>query len=614
MAMNHAIDFRVAGVMKDIPHNSTIRFDVWAPLELTREFYRENYLDTWYNLAFKTYVLMDQQVSYESFNEKIKDRIRQSDPKTILEPLLFPFNRVYMEWYNRKESIRLFSLIALFILIIACINFMNLTTARSARRAREVGLRKVVGAERAQLIRQFFSESILYILFSLGVAILLAYLCLPAFRTLTAKPLQIQLFGSFTNVLGIAGIVLIAGILAGSYPALYLSSFRPVRVLAGPVQSAGRGGLFRKILVVTQFTLSIILIIGTIVIFHQVRFMKNKALGFEKEHLVYIMLEGELKDSYESVRYELMKDPGITHISMTSHSPTGIYWNGQDWKWEGKDPNVNPLITFFCVDDHFLETFQMNLAEGRFFTPNPAGSGTDVIINERLVEIMGSESGVGSRLMHDDRSLTVIGVIKDFHFKPVYRDIEPMIIINNPEARAFRYMFIRISPQTIERTLTFIEQTINRFNPNFPFEYHFLDEDYEQLYRRTERFTQLIQTFTLLAIVISCLGLFGLASYMAEQRTKEIGIRKVMGASVSAMVVLLSKEFARWVCIANILAWPVSYWIMHKWLQDFAYRISLTWWIFGISALCAFVVALLTVSYQALKAATANPVNALRYE
>ncbi len=617
ITLNKTKEFRVVGVMKDIPHNSTIRFDIWAPLELTTKWWRPNYLSTWYNLAFRSYVEMAENMDITDFNEKIFGRIRQSNPGTNSEPFIYPLSKVYLESWGRIGNIRIFSLIAFVILVIACINFMNLSTARSSSRAKEVGLRKVVGAHRRQVTRQFFGESLIFTFISMGFALLIVRIFLPAFRHLTAKPLPIKDFMDPAIFLGIAAVNAATGFLSGSYPALFLSSFQPVTVLRGGHVSGSKGGIFRKVMVVLQFSLSVMLIIGTMVIYNQVRFMKNKSLGFDKEHLLYVPVEGKLLDNIPSLKNEFLQYPGILSVTATSHSPTGVYNNGQDWDWEGRDPSVNPLVTYFGVDPDFLKTFKMDLVQGRTFIPGTGHSLSSVIINERFADIMGMPSVIGARLSQGNLNLQVIGVVKNFHFTPVNREIGPAIIYYDPTYKNFqtyRYLFVRLNPGDVPATLAHIEKEVKSFNPGFPFEYRFLDDDYDRMYRGVEREMAVVQTFTALAILISCLGLFGLAAYTAEQRTKEIGIRKVMGASVPGIVVLLSKEYAKWVVAANIIAWPVSYFLMKGWLQDYHYRIGLGLPVFLLAAAISVLIAQLTVSYQAFRAARSNPVNSLRYE
>ena len=617
LTLNKSDEFRVVGIMKDIPHNSSIQFQIWAPLVLSTKLWGSNYLSTWYNLAFRTYAEMADNVDIAAFNEKIFNRIRQSNPNTNSEPFLYPYSMVYLEYWGRMTNIRIFSMIAFVILIIACINFMNLSTARSAHRAREVGLRKVVGAQRHQVMRQFFGESLLFTLLSLGVAILIVRVCLPGFRNLTAKPLPIKDLIDPAILLGILAVTIATGFLSGSYPALFLSSFQPAAVLKGGRVSRAKGGLFRKMLVVLQFALSVMLIIGTVVIYNQVRFMKNKSLGFDKEHLLHVRIEGDMLDNIPSIKNEFLQHPGIQSVTASSHSPTGVYNNGQDWDWEGRDPNVNPLVTYFGVDPDFLKTFKMELVQGETFRQETGHTLTSVIINERFADIMEMPSVIGARLSQDDMQLQIIGVAKDFHFTPVNREIGPAIIYYDPTYRSFQtyeYLFVRLNPGDIPASIAHIEKTVKAFNPGFPFEYRFLDAEYDQMYRGMEREMSVVRIFTALAILISCLGLFGLAAYTAEQRTKEIGIRKVMGASVPGILVLLSREYAKWVLVANVIAWPISYFLMREWLQDYHYRTSLGLPVFLLAAAISLMIAQLTVSYQAVKAARSNPVNSLRYE
>ena len=617
LTLNKNEDFRVVGVMKDIPHNSTIRFDIWAPLELTTKMYRPNYLITWWNLAFRTYIEIAETVDIEAFNEKILNRIRRSNPNTNSEPFIYPLSQVYLKVYGRQDVIRIFSVIAFAILFIACINFMNLSTARSKHRAREVGMRKVVGAKKIQLIRQFFGESIFFTVISLFGAIGIAAMSIPAFRSLTGKLIYLKDLNNISILAGVIAIALATGIIAGIYPALFLSGFRPVIVLKGTMERRNGGSLFRKVLVVFQFSLSVLLIVGTGVVYNQVSFMKTKSLGFDKEHLIYVPLEEEMRKSVDPIKGELIKHTGIKSVSVTSHSPTGVYNNGQDWDWEGRDPNVNPLVTYFGVDPDFLETFQMQLTRGESFGPASNHAMTSVLINERFAEIMGKENVIGTRLSQENRHLRIIGVVKDFHFTPVTREIGPAIIYFDPTYTTFqtyRFLFMRLNPGDVSETMVHIEKTVKTFNPGYPFEYHFLDDDYDRLYRSVEREMDIIRTFAFLAILISCLGLFGLAAYTAEQRTKEIGIRKILGASASKIIFLLSKQYIKWVLIANLIAWPAAYFLMKGWLQDFPYRINLGIFIFLLAAGLSLIIAQLTVSFQAVKAARSDPADSLRYE
>ncbi|MBN2265395.1 MAG: ABC transporter permease [Candidatus Aminicenantes bacterium] len=617
LTMDKTYDFRIAGIMKDIPGNSTTRFDIWMPLEMSRRIYRPNYPDTWYNMAFMTYLEMAPGTDIAAFNDKIFDRIHRADPESILEPLVYPFKDLYLEVWGRKENVRIFAAIAALILVIACINFMNLATARSARRAREVGLRKVIGADRGQVMGQFFGESLVFTFGALMLAIGLIAVILPAFRNLTAKSLTMADLLK-PSILAAAGLVALAtGLVAGLYPAVFLSSFKPVRVLKGLGASSTGAALFRKCLVVVQFALTALLIVGTLVIYSQIRFMKTKSLGFDREHLLYAPIEGAVLADVEAFKHELLRLPGVGSATAATHSPTGIYNNGQDWNWEGRDPNVNPLVTYFGVDPDVLETFKMKLVRGESFRPSGQATATDVLINETFAGIIGAPDVVGMRLTQGPRTLRILGVVEDFHFKPLDREIEPIILYYDPSHKAiqaYRYMFVRLDPGDVRAAVAGIEKAYRERNPDFPFEYRFLDDDYDRLYRSVEREMGLVQTFAALAILISSLGLFGLAAYTAEQRTKEIGIRKVLGANAPGIVALLSKEYARWVLAANLLAAPVAYLVMKGWLRDYAYRIPLGWKVFAAAAAATLLIAQLTVTWQAARAAMTNPAEVLRSE
>jgi putative ABC transport system permease protein len=617
LTMDKTYDFRVAGIMKDIPANSTIRFDVWMPLEMSRRLFRPDYPDTWFNMGFLTYLEMAPGTDIAAFNEKIFDRIRRAEPESILEPLVYPFKDLYLKVWGRGENVRVFSAIAALILVIACINFINLATARSARRAREVGLRKVVGADRGQVMRQFFSESLIFTLLSLLLALGLISMVLPAFRNLTAKSLTMADLLRPSILAGIGLVTVATGFLAGLYPAVFLSSFRPVRILKGLRGSGSGRAFFRKSLVVVQFALTALLVVGTLVIYGQIRFMKTKSLGFDREHLLYAPLEGAVLADIESFKHELLRIPGVGSATATTHSPTGVYFNGQDWNWEGRDPNVNPLVTYFGVDPDVLETFGMTLLRGESFRPAGQASDTDVLINATFAKIIGAPDVVGMRLNQGPATLRIIGVVADFHFKPLDQEIEPIILYYDPsyrEIQAYRYMFIRLDPGDVRATVAAIEKAFRERNPGYPFEYQFLDGDYDSLYRSVEREMAIVRTFTVLAVLISSLGLFGLAAYTAEQRTKEIGIRKVLGADAPGIVALLSKEYVRWVLVANLLAAPAAFLIMKGWLRDYAYRIPLGWGFFAGAAAATLVVAQLTVAWQAVRSAMANPAETLRQE
>jgi len=615
ITIDNRYDFQIVGVLKDLPHNSTIQFKVWIPLAYANEIWRPNYTRTWSNASFVTFVQLEGSAFYQDVNQKIKGRIIQSNRDTQMEPFLFPFSRVYLELYGRKSQILIFSLIALFVLLIACFNFINLTTARSAKRAKEVGLRKVVGAHRPQLVKQFFGESILLTFLALFLAILFCAVFIPLFRHLSGKPLNFLQLMNIKFVLSLVGITVFTGIISGIYPALLLSSFQPVFIMKGQISAGAKGALFRKILVVFQFVFSIILIICTTILYNQVRFMQNKSLGFEKDLLIYTQLKGNLQENFEILRSELQKDPNVSHVTFTSRTPVYVGTNGHGWDWEGREPTVDPLVTYYAVEPNFLEAFEMEMAQGQFFAQGQKNR-NNVVINERFADIIGMDNPVGKGLRNDEDMFTILGVVKDFHFKSIHDEIGPMLLYYGTIGSflKYNYVFVKIRPEKMQQTLGFIEETVKRLNPEFPFVYRFLDEDYGRLYRSEERVGAIVRTFANLAVFVSCLGLFGLASYMAERRTKEIGIRKVLGASVTAIIFFLSREFTKWVVLANVVAWPVAYFVMRSWLQNFPYRINMNIGIFFLSGILSLVIALLTVSYQSIRAALANPVQSLKYE
>jgi len=619
--IENRFNFAVTGVLKDIPQNSFIQFDILVPIIFQEELRNnDNYLDIWDNYSFRTYVQLQKNGSPDEVTEKIAYRIKKGNENFYGVLSLIPFTDLRLHWLGEGggtfDQVRIFTIIAFLILIIACINFMNLTTARSSNRAKEIGMRKVVGASRKHVIRQFYGESVFLSFLALLLALTLVLFFLPAFNNLSGKILTLDFSGNSLLIPGLFFTALLTGIIAGSYPALYLSSFQPVKVLKGTLSSVSKGSGFRKILVVMQFALSIVLIIGTTVIYSQLNYIRNMNLGFNKEQLIYMPLNGEFGEKCEAAKLEMLQNPNILHASNISHLPTGSYWNNVGWNWEGKDPNTDPLVTRRYVDYDFLNTFDVGLRTGSFYSQETI-TGTSVtaqkiIINEAFAEIIGADNPIGLQIAHFREHYTIIGVIKDFHFEALYQEIEPMAVFYNPER--YGYMFLRITPENIPETIAYIEKVFYKYSPEFPFVYNFFDEVYDSIYSSEQQTGSIIKYFTILAIFISCLGLFGLASYMAEQRTKEIGIRKTLGASIPGIVLLFSKEFAKWVVLSNIIAWPAAYFAMNKWLQGFAYRTNIGIGIFAYSAVMAFIVALLTVSYQSIKAARVNPLNSLKYE
>jgi len=618
--IDNEFDFLVTGVMKNMPNNSHFRYDFLIPFVFGRSW---NYtVDSWGNSSFYTYVQIQDGIPAQEVIQKISGYLFdkptiEKDARLNLQPLKRIHLYSHYE-YDRAHGdiryVRIFSLIAFFILLIACINFMNLTTARSANRAKEVGMRKVSGACRSDIIKQFYGETILFAVLAMLIAILLVLALLPLFNQLAAKELTFALFRNTWIWLGLAGVTLATGLISGSYPALYLSAFHPVRVLKGVLSSGARGAGFRKFLVVIQFSLTILLVVGTILIHRQIRFMQNQKLGYDKEHLVYMGMRGDMRTDFDAVKGELLRNPNITGVTAASNPPTyGYYFSNSLWRWEGQSPDEEILMRAVFADKDYFDVLGMEILAGEGFTRElPEQGEFYTVVNEEAVRVMGLENPVGQWLAIGENRGSIIGVVKNFHFAPLKTKIEPLIIIYSvPQSRT---LFARIQPDSIASTIGFIEQVWKRFVPEYNFNYQFLDEALDSLYRAEQRIGSISQCFSLLAIFVSSLGLFGLASYMAEQRTKEVGVRKILGASVTSLVFLLSKEMTKWVLIANLIAWPVAYYLSGKWLQGFAYRIGIGLSPFVIATCLTLSVALLTVSYQSVRAARADPADALRYE
>jgi ABC-type antimicrobial peptide transport system permease subunit len=616
---SYKTDFTVTGVVKEIPSNSHLRFGLVARVE----YLGEDRIQRWEEWVSHSYVLLREGAIQEEVESKIAGIYKEHlDFEPNFWPVLQPLTKVHLYAYGRPglvKQVAIFSIIAVFILLIACINFMNLSTARSARRAKEVGLRKVTGAHRFQLVRQFLGESLLLSYMALLLAVVLVQLLLPAFNSFTGKQLGLMSgTGNFLIWL-ILVIVPLTGLFAGCYPAFHLSAYQPAEVLKGKTGKATGRLPFRSILVVFQFSISIGLIIATLIVSKQLQFIRDKDLGLDRHHVVTAMNNPDLNSRFDVFKSELEREPGVIQVTAAAQRPTDV-GQGVPLDWDGREDESRFVAKYTVVDYDFFKTFNMELIEGRSFSKKVVSDFTEAcIINESLWKRIGTESILGKQIYFDHaefeesaRLVRVIGVVKDFHSESMRRAIRPFLFrIYRP---FHQYVFVRIDPRDIPATLARIKQTFERFAPEYPFGYQFVDEAYAAQYRTDRLLGQLFQVFGAFAIFISCLGLFGLASYTAEVKTKEIGIRKVLGASLSNIILLLSKQFSRWILLANIIAWPIAYFLMSDWLNEFAYHISVGIGIFIISALLAFAVAILTVSYQAIKSALANPVDSLKYE
>ena len=608
--------FKVTAVYENMPVNSTQRYDCILPmasyLSNKRGFFQ------WTTNHLRLYVQLQKGVDIDHFNDKIKNIIKENDQTVTSDAFLQPYQDIhlYSDYRNGKlvggriDYVRIFIVVAVFIILIASINFMNLSTARSTQRAREIGIRKAVGAHKTILIGQFMGESLMMTLFAAILALIMVILVLPSFSDLINQTLTIDLF-SIEILFIFFGIAIVTGLLAGSYPAFYLSNFNPVVVLRGTFTPGSGSSQLRRVLVVFQFGLSILLIIGTLTVYEQIAYMRNKDLGIGRDNLVYMRLEGAAKRQYEVFRQELLQQPGIVGVTSTGHNPLRVTSTGTNAMWAGRDPNSEHIFHRLHANYDVVNTLHMALVHGREFSRDFPGDLRSFMVNEEMARVMGMENPVGTRLRFN-REGSIIGVVKNFHFQSLYTAIEPLIILLSPARTEF--LFVRIAAGQTAEAIAGIERAFKKFNADRPFEFSFQDEQFESMYRNESTMGTLATFFAILAIFISCLGLFGLASYTAEQRTKEIGIRKILGASIPNLVILLSKEFIRLVVVAFALAAPLAYHFMDEWLNDFAYHTSLGWRIFVFAGLVSLIIACLTVSYQAIKVAMANPVESLRYE
>jgi predicted permease len=613
LTANNRTKLTVTGVIENVPLNSSLEFDILASVKL----FGEEKLNSW-ALESGSFILLQKNASPDSLREKIAGITMEYDKRTNQEVVtdIQPLSRMHLYSLGGGGNIiyvYIFSTIALFILLIACINFMNLSTARGSTRAKEVGMRKVVGARRNHLINQFYGESLLLSLVSLLIAILLVYLFLPGFNNLAQKSMQLDLGRNLPMFLGLLVITLFTGIISGSYPAMFLSSFRPANVIKGSHLTRSSKPFLRKVLVVTQFTIAIVLIVGTIVTAKQLNFIRNKDLGFNREHVISLPMNPVLHESYESFKNEALSHHSIIHVTSAVSRPTQV-GNINPVYWEGRGPEQYEVIKFISCDHDYIKTFEMEMVQGRDFSRDFPSDLQNYIVNEETAKLMGFENPVGKLFSIWQNEGQIIGVVKNFHSRPLHNEIEPLVLTLAQNNWGPNYVFLRIRPENISQTLDDLAKTWKKFAPNYPFDFLFLDDAFEQQYRTDQRTGTIFQYFAILAIFISCLGIFGLAAFTAEQRTKEIGIRKVLGATISGIVSLISREFVMLLTLANLIAWPIAYFLMKRMLNNYAYRTSITVWIFLIAGALAYSIALLTVSYQAFKAARTDPARALRYE
>lgn len=614
-------DLKVTGVVKDVPRQSFFEFEYVMPFayyEATQSWVRYS-KDNWNNNSFQMYVQLQPDATESEVNNSIKDIIKDNNPKAPTAKLfLHPMSkwRLYSNFENGINSggmieyVRLFTAIAIFVLVIACINFMNLATARSESRAREVGIRKSVGSRRKELIFQFLGESVMVTFISSVLAIVLVELVLPSYNLLVNKNISID----YTNpwLWSIAfGWVFVIGIFAGSYPAFYLSSFQPVKVLKGKV-NIGKGATTpRKVLVTLQFGFSIFLIIGTIVIYQQIMHVKNRDMGYDRENLIQIWTNGELETNFQTIRQELVRT-GVVKSVCKSNSPITSIFSNNEVKWQGM-PDQRVSFSTIATEYDYTETMGIKILEGRDFSRDFKNDSTAVIINQAAVDMMAMKNPIGQHIKMNERDLEIIGVMPNVVMDSPYQPVEPMTLIFDRDWSST--ITLRLSKSDdISESIKTIESVFKKLNPTYPFEFRFANADFERKFATINLISRLATVFASLAIIITCLGLFGLAAFTAEQRTKEVGIRKVMGASVSSLVMLISKDFSRLVIVGFLISGPIAWWFLNNFLERYPYRISIMWWILPLAGASALLLALIIVSTQALRAARANPSNSLRSE
>jgi predicted permease len=614
----------VTGVLEEIPELSSLKFDFLLSYDIW--FKQNDWAKQWDNNGPRCYVMLAANTSVDKVNAKIKGYIKTKKKDSNVELFLQNYgdSYLYSNWDNGKQAggriqyVRIFSAVAIIILIIACINFMNLATARSLRRAREIGVRKVVGAGKRQLVAQFIGESMFVSFLAILVSLLIVALILPSFNELTEKHLSINLTDP-SFLLIILALTIVTGVVSGSYPALFMSTLKPIVVLKGLLKFKSGATYFRKGLVVFQFALSITLILGMIVIYRQISYINNKNLGFGKEDLLYMPLEGPMAKNFIAFKEELLKQPGIKNISSAQSSPLEVGSSTQGVRWPGKDTTKLILFSNNPITYDYIKTMGIELIAGRDFDPSFSLDTMNYLVNEAAARKIGYKDPVGKELtMWGDKG-TIIGLMKDFHHNSLHVPIEPLILrlfkgswVN--EGGYWGNVIVKTEKGKSKQAIASMEKVFKKFNPGFPFKYYFTDDEIAKNYKAEHTVSKLSRYFAFLAIFISCLGLFGLVTFTAEQKTKEIGIRKVLGASVTGIVRMLSKDFLKLVLIASVIAFPVAWWAMNKWLMDFEYRVDIGWWVFVVAGVVALLIALLTISFQSIKAAIANPVKSLRTE
>ena len=631
-------DFKVTGIYKPFPSNTHFHPNMlmsFTTMNDTLIYGAENLRTNWGNNDFFTFIRLPKGYDPKKLEKQFPaflDR-RMAGQYTTVKPSqgtsldLQKLTDIHLRSHTDYEAeengdikrVYIFSAIALFILLIACINYMNLSTARSTLRAREIGIRKAVGAQRKEIMTQFLSESVLVSWIALALAFALTWLMLPWLNKVSAQNLDINILLKWQIILPIILVPFVVGIISGLYPAIFMSSFQPVKVLKGLLKTGGGNISFRKVLVTAQFAISIILIICTAIVFDQMRYIQNKSLGYDRDHIVTVSYPSELNDKWDAFHADLLTNSNIKNAAWSTRIPTGRLLDNMGASMMSGDTMapINADIKFVSVDQDFIPTYDIKMAAGRNFSRDFSTDTSSFLINEAAAKVLGfkkDDDVIGKDFGYGGRNGKLAGVFHDFHFESMHQQIAPMVLFLPRNARNYGRISIKVSGANLSAALSHIENTWRKFLPETPFEYTFLDENFDRLYKTEDRQKTLFTTFACIAIFIACLGLFGLSAFAISQRIKEIGIRKVLGADVSTIVTLLSKDFMILVAVAFFIAGPIAYYFMNKWLQDFAYRIDMPYWIFFAAGIVAALIALITISFQAIKAALANPVKSLRTE
>ncbi|MDH4272115.1 MAG: ABC transporter permease [Candidatus Aminicenantes bacterium] len=606
-------DFKVTGVAKNAPANSDLPFRLVVPFLQINELYSWKYLENWNAHNWSTYLLLREKSSALDVGQKIRDFFPRRDPQNTTSLLLQPLSSIHFENPAQVRYMIFFSAVAVIILFSCCINFTNLTVAQAPARAKEIGMRKVVGAMRPDILRRFLGESVFTALLALPLSAFLVQLLLPVLNRLTNSTIQIDYLRNWPTLVGFLGVAVLVGLLAGSYPAFYLASFRPVESLKGTVVRGTHRSALRNMLMVFQYAASIFLIIGTVVVYRQLEFMKNRDMGYSYKDVVSVPLYGQnLRKNVETIKNELRQNPNILDVAAAATSLPTSGTGNMSADWEGRLENQELYFSEISVDEDFFRTYGLLLVQGRAFSKEtPSDVRRGYVLNETAVKALGWKEPLNKWFELRDRGV-VIGVVKDFNFMPLQHAVRPLVLYSDP--RFFGTLSVRVADKNIPATLDFIKRTLAVFDPQAPFDYTFLEDRHRRMYQVERKTGQMFSGFTLIAIVIATLGLQGISSLVLTQRTKEIGIRKVLGAPAAKIIAILSREFAIPIMIANGVAWPLAYWVMRRWLQGFPFRTGPSPWVFFLASALTLAIAMATISFKTVKAARANPVASLRYE